>query len=49
MSLLLEQFGLVIEHGKIEAFHFSRVYRAFNPSLLDLTILEDSILHPKES
>ena len=25
ISLLLKQFGLVIEHGKIEVFHFSRL------------------------
>ena len=46
--LLLEQFGLVIEHGKTEFFHFSRLYGSFNPSLLDLTPLGSSILHPKQ-
>jgi len=48
MSSLLEQFGLAIEHGKTEVFHFSRVNEVFNPSLLDLTILEGPILCPKE-
>ena len=44
MTSLLEQFGLAIEHGKTEVFHFSRVNEVFNPSLLDLTILEGPIL-----
>jgi len=47
MSSLLEQSGLVIEHGKKEVFHFSRVNRVFNPPTLDLFILGDPILHPK--
>ena len=46
---LLEQFGLVIEYGKMEVFHFFRPYRVFNSLLLDLTTLGGSILHPKET
>ena len=49
MSSLLEHFGLVIEHGKTEVFHFSRVHGAFNPLSLDLTILRGLILCPKET
>jgi len=49
MFSLLEQFSLVIEHGKIEVFHFFRSHRAFNPPLLDLTTLGGSILQPKET
>jgi len=43
---LLEQFGLIIEYGKTEVFHFFRVY---NPPFLDLTILEGSILYPNKT
>ena len=49
ISSLLEQFGLVIEYRKTEVFHFSRSYRVFNPSLLDLTILGDPIFCPKKT
>ena len=45
---LLDQFGLVIKYGKTENFHFFRSYRAFNSSPLDLSILGDPILHPKD-
>ena len=47
MSSLLKQFGLVIEHGKTEVFHFSRSHGSFNPPLLDITPLGSSILHLK--
>jgi len=49
ISFLLEHFGLVIEYGKTEFFHFSRSQRVFNPSLLDLNILRGSILYSKET
>jgi len=49
MSSLLEQFGLVIEHGKTEVFHFSRLHKSFNPSLLSLIPLDSPILHSKET
>ena len=48
ISLLLEYFGLVIEHGKSEVFHFSRSHEVFNPSLLDLSCFGGSILKPKD-
>jgi len=32
ISSLLDQFGLVIKHGKTKIFHFSRVHRVFNLS-----------------
>jgi len=48
ISLLHKQFGLVIEHGKTEAFHFSRSYGSFNPSPLDSTSLGGPILYLKE-
>ena len=38
ISFLLNQFGLVIEHGKSKVFHFSRSYEIFNSSSLDLSL-----------
>ena len=49
ISLLLEQFGLAIEHRKTEVFHFSSTHSIFNPSLLDLSILGGSMLQPKKN
>ena len=49
ISFLLEQFRLVIEHRKMELFHFSRLYGMFNPPPLDLTMLGGSILHLKKT
>jgi len=48
MFSFFEQFGFVIEHGKIEFFHFSRLYEAFNLLLLNLTTQKGPILYPKE-
>ena len=49
MTLLLNQFGLIVEHGKTEIFHFSRVYRAFNSPALDLSQLGRPILYSKDT
>jgi len=49
MSLLLDQFSLVIEHEKTEVFHFSRSYSIFNPSPLDLSLLRGPVLQPKKN
>jgi len=43
-SSILETFGLIMKHGKIEVFHFSRSYSLFNPSLLNLSISEGPVL-----
>ena len=49
MSSLLKQFGLIIEHGKTEIFHFFRLHGLLNPPLpLNLTILGGPIFYPKE-
>jgi len=50
MSSLLDQFGLVVEHGKTEIFHFSisYAYSIFNPPVLDLNQISSSILCPKD-
>jgi len=48
LSNLLTDFGLVIEYGKTESFHFNRSHEAFNPPPLDLTPLRGPILYPKD-
>ena len=45
---LLEQFGLIVKHGKTEVFHFSRLHGLFNPLSLDLSCIIESILYPKD-
>ena len=47
ISSLLKKFGLILEYGKTEVFHFSRSNSIFNPSLLDLSILGGPILCPR--
>ena len=49
MSSLLSKFGLIIEHGKTDVFHFSRAYRMFNPPLLDLSSIGGLVLLPKDT
>jgi len=49
MFLLLDQFSLVIEHGKTKVFHFSRSHSIFNPPPLDFSLLKGSVLWPKEN
>ena len=49
ISSLLMRFGLVIEHGKMDIFHFSRSHGAFNPSPLDLMSLSELTLLPKST
>ena len=44
VSSLLNQFGLIMEHGKTEIFHFSRLHGVFDPPPLDLTPLGGPIL-----
>ena len=45
---LLDQFRLVIEHGKTEIFHFSRICGPFNSPPLDLSHIKDPVLSSKE-
>ena len=49
ISSLLSKFGLIMEHRKMEVFHFSRSQEAFNPPPLDLSALGGPILLPKNS
>ena len=48
ISFLLLKYGLIIEYGKTDVFHFSRSHSTFNPPLLDLSIIGSPILLPKE-
>ena len=48
ISFLLEQFSLIIKHGKTEFYHFSRLHGHFNPRLLDLNYIGGPILLPKD-
>jgi len=43
------KFELVVEYGKTEVFHFSRLHRAFNLPPLNLTTIGGPILLPKTS
>ena len=44
---LLMKFGLIMEYGKTEVFHFSRLYRVFNSPSLDLMLLRGYFLCSK--
>ena len=46
--ILFNQFGLVIEHDKLEVFYFLRLIKNINPSPLDLRSLEGSLLKSKD-
>jgi len=41
---LLEKFGLIMEHGKIEVFYFFRLHGVFDPLSLNLSALGGPIL-----
>ena len=47
ISTLFTRFILVVEYGKTEVFHFSRLYGVFNPPPLDLIPLRGFVLLPK--
>ena len=49
VSSLLEQFRLIIKHGKIEVFHFSRSHKNFKLPHLDLMQLGGPILWSKNT
>ena len=49
VSFLLEKFSLILEHGKMEVFHFSRSHGTFNPPLLDLSTLGGPSLRPRDT
>ena len=45
---LLDQFGLIVKYRKSQVFYFSRSYKPFNPSSLNLSLLGGSCLQPKD-
>ena len=49
ISSILLKYSLIIEHGKTDVFHFSRLHGTFNPPPLDLTPIDGSLLLPKET
>ena len=48
VSFLLEKFDLILEYGKTEVFHFSRLCRVFNSSPLNLLNIGSPSLIPKD-
>jgi len=44
-----EQFGLVIEHNKLEVFYFSRMTKNTKSSPLGLRLLGRPLLQPKDT
>ena len=49
ISSILLKYGLIIEHGKTDVFHFTRSHRTFNPPPLELTSISSPSLLPKET
>ena len=49
ISFILLKYGLIIEHGKTDIFHFSRSHRTFNLPPLNLTFIGSPSLLPKET
>jgi len=49
ISFILLKYGLIIEHGKTNVFHFFRSHGTFNPLPLDLTPISGPLLLPKET
>ena len=49
LSKLLNKFGLIVEHSKIDIFHFNRSYGVFNPLPLDQSAIGGPILKLKDS
>ena len=49
LSKLLDSFSLIIEHVKTEVFHFNRSHEAFNPPLLDLSLIGSPTLYSKDT
>ena len=49
LTKLLNKFGLIIEYSKTEIFYFNRLYKFFNPPLLNISIIRGPTLHPKNS
>jgi len=48
-SSFVKKFELIIEHRKMEVFHFSRLHGVFEPSPLDFSPLGSPILQPRNT
>ena len=48
ITSLFNWFGLAIEHGRSEVFHFSKSHGNFDSPPLDLSLLGDSVLEMKD-
>ena len=48
LSLLLK-FSLIVEHGKTDAFHFSRLHGTFDSPPLNLSPIRGPLLLPKKT
>jgi len=49
ISSILDKFDLVLEHEKMEVFHFSRAQGTFNPPSLDLSMISSPTLNFKDT
>jgi len=49
MSSLVSKFGLIIEHGKTDVFHFFRAHGAFNLPPFNLSSIGGPLLLPKDT
>ena len=49
ISSIFNQFGLTIEQNKLEVFYFSRLTKNYHPPLLNLRLLEGSLLYLKDT
>ena len=49
ISSILSKYGLIIKHGKTDAFHFTRSHETYNLPLLDLTPISGPSLLSKET
>jgi len=49
ISFILDKFGLILEYGKMEVFHFSRLQGVFNSLSLDLSEIGSPVLKPKDT
>jgi len=49
ISSLLLKFSLIVEHGKTDVFHFSRLHRVFVSPFLNLSPIGGLLLLPKET
>ena len=49
LSKLLDSFSFIVEHVKTEVFHFNRSHEAFNPPLLNLSLISSPTLCSKNT